>query len=123
MQDERSERLTYCELTRTDDRVAVSGEIDVASAEAIADRVCGALTGTVTVVDLRAVTFFGAAGVHLLRKIALAACAADTIVHVPFSPAVRHTMDLCGVTELPGLVLDRSDRREPDPTGEREAPP
>ncbi|RAS70039.1 anti-anti-sigma factor [Lentzea atacamensis] len=122
MRDGQSERLADCELTRADDRIAVTGEIDAANAGAIADRVCGALGGTVVVVDLRAVTFFSAAGVHLLRRIAAAARTSDTIVQVLCSSAVRHTARLCGVTELPGLVLDRSDRREPDPTGDREAP-
>jgi anti-anti-sigma factor len=109
----RSEQLDGCQLVSTDDAVVVSGEIDQVNADAVAERLCAAITGSITVVDLGAVTFFSAAGVHLLAAVGAAARTADAIVHVTCSAPVWRIVDLCGAAELAGLVLDRL----PDPAG------
>jgi anti-anti-sigma factor len=104
----RSESLAGCMVTWSDAQVALSGEIDELNADTVADRLCAGLAGPVMVVDLTAVRFFSAAGVRMLAKLGVAASGVDAIAHVTCSSAVWRIMDVCGGTDLPGLVLDRT---------------
>ncbi|WP_433040956.1 hypothetical protein [Dactylosporangium sp. CS-033363] len=119
----RSERLDGCELVWTDDRIAVVGVVDQVNAGAVAGRLCAAVAGVVTVIDLGGVTFFSAAGMHVLEAVAAAAAAADAIVQVSCSVAVWEIAEVCGATDLPGLVLDRYPRADPDEVEGRGAKP
>lgn len=112
----RSELLAGCTVTWSDGRVTLAGDIDELNADDIAERVCAGVANPsrVSDLDLTAVTFFSAAGVRLLAKVAAAACMADAIVHVTCSPTVWRIADLCGGTELPGLVLDQVGNQDPD---------
>lgn len=101
----RSERLAGCGLTWLGDGVLVAGEIDHGNADILADRLCVAIADTVRLVDLTAVTFFGAAGIRLLVSIAAAARNAGVTVRVNCSPVVRRVIGLCGVIEIAGLAL------------------
>lgn len=103
----RSESLHGCELVWTDEKVAVSGSIDQVNAGSVGEHVCAAIGGAVTVIDLSQVTFFSAAGLHLLEAVSAAAGSADAIVHVECSDAVWQILNVCEATDLPGLVLDR----------------
>ncbi|WP_430781543.1 STAS domain-containing protein [Actinoplanes sp. G11-F43] len=110
----RSETLDGCELVWADGEITVDGAIDQANAGTITERLCAAIiTGAVTLVDFSRVTFFSAAGLHLLEAVAVAARAADAIVRVRCSAPVWLILDLCETAELPGLVLDR----HPEPDG------
>lgn len=104
----RSELLSGCTVTWADGQVTLAGDIDELNADTIADRLSRSFANaaTVSTLDLTGVLFFSAAGVRMLAKVAAAACMADTIVHVTCSPTVWRIADLCGGTELPGLVLD-----------------
>ncbi|XVV12577.1 STAS domain-containing protein [Actinoplanes sp. CA-131856] len=111
----RSETLDGCALAWTDNEVVVSGAIDQANATTVTDRLGAAITtAAVTLVDFSEVTFFSAAGLHLLEAVAAAARSADAIVRVTCSVPVWLILDLCETTELPGLVLDRAPEAEPD---------
>src|SRR5262245_16390192 len=94
----RSELLAGCTVTWADGQVFLAGDSDELNADIIAERVCAGIgrQATVSALDLRAVSFFSAAGVRLLAKIAAAACMADAIVHVTCSPTVWRIADLCG---------------------------
>jgi anti-anti-sigma factor len=114
----RSEPLAGCTISWSDGQVTLAGDIDELNADTIAERVCGgvASAATISALDLTGVTFFSAAGVRLLAKVAAAACMADAIVHVTCSPTVWRIADLCGGTEFPGLVLDEIRHGDPDAT-------
>ncbi|MBM2619399.1 hypothetical protein JIG36_27985 [Actinoplanes sp. LDG1-06] len=101
----------------TNEKIAVSGSIDQANAGPVADRLCAAIIGAITIVDLGRVTFFSAAGLHMIESVAAAARAADAIAQVTCSGPVWQVLDLCEATDLPGLVLDRSPRTAAETDG------
>jgi anti-anti-sigma factor len=103
----RSETVARCELSWSDGRLAVAGEIDAANAGAIADRMHAAITTDVRVIDLSEVTFFSAAGVRMLLAAGASARMLDSVVLVPCPPPVWMILDLCDLPAISGLSLER----------------
>jgi anti-sigma B factor antagonist len=79
-------------------RCAVTGEVDVLTAPALRAQLMSA--GDVhcrdVVVDLTAVTFFAAAGLHVLDDVRHAHRGARELLVVGASPQVDRVFDLCG---------------------------
>jgi len=111
--EQQTEVLTGCEVVWSVGCLTVSGEIDLANASVIEQRI-RALLGTGNIlVDCRAVTFLDVAGFRMLTRVGVAAIAADTIVRLRCSPRVLEMLQLCGVREIPGVVLDRDNHDGP----------
>jgi anti-anti-sigma factor len=119
----RSELLAGCKVGWSDGRITLSGDIDELNADTVAERIRTGIANatTVPVLDLTGVTFFSAAGVRLLMAVAAAARAADVVVRVTCSPTVWRIADLCGGTDVPGLVLDKADSHDPEATPDQGA--
>jgi anti-anti-sigma factor len=117
--DRRSEVLAFCELAWSDHGLVVTGEIDAANADALAERVRDLIADGGTVIDLAAVGFFGVAGARMLLSAGSFAHGTDRIVHVICSPAVWRVLYLCGMTDIPGLVLDCSTPFAGNTSGEK----
>ena len=56
--------------------------------------------------DCRDVTFLDVGGLRMLARVGAAATAAGAVVRLRCSPAVTETLSVCGLREIPGLVLD-----------------
>jgi anti-anti-sigma factor len=82
--------------------VVVSGEVDMATADAMYQAVTRAPARRVTL-DLRRVTFFDSAAIHALVKITQKY--ASGLAVVP-SPQVRRVLDISGLGDQPWLVAD-----------------
>jgi anti-anti-sigma factor len=108
-----SEELTGGEVVWSAGCITVSGEIDSANARVIGRRMVALLIPGSIVVDCREVTFLDAAGLRMFADLGRAAIDVGAVVHLQSSPAVTETIKLCGVQELPGLVLDRDDADGP----------
>nr|WP_296065374.1 STAS domain-containing protein [uncultured Actinoplanes sp.] len=91
----------------------MSGEIDAATAPVIEQRVRGLLSAGDVVVDCRAVTFLDVAGLRMFARIGDAAVTTGAVMRLLCSPAVIETFDVCGVRELPGVVLNPDDHDSP----------
>jgi anti-anti-sigma factor len=104
--EQQTEVLTGCEVVWSVGCLTVSGEIDLANAPVIEQRIRALLGMGNILVDCRAVTFLDVAGFRMLTRVGVAAIAADTIVRLRGSPRVLETLQLCGVREIPGVVLD-----------------
>jgi len=111
--EQRSEDSTGCEVGWSAECVAVSGEIDSANAPVIEQRIRGILSAGDVVVDCRAVTFLDVAGLRMLARMGDAAVALGAVVRLHCSPAVTETLNVCGVRELPGVVLNPDDHDSP----------
>jgi anti-anti-sigma factor len=82
-------------------RLAVAGELDVATVDQLTQVATGALRLPVDVfvLDFGAVSFCGAAGVGALIKIhRIARQAAISLVLIRVQPRVRHVLDIVGVS-------------------------
>ncbi|WP_143175369.1 STAS domain-containing protein [Cryptosporangium aurantiacum] len=110
----RSESLVRCDLTRSGECLAITGEIDEANASALADRIGAALADRITLLDLRGVTFFSAAGVRMLLLVGPAVGVTDSGLRVRCSTAVWRIVALCGVAEVSGLLFEPSTRAGTD---------
>ena len=88
-------------------------EIHLANAPVIEQRIRALLGMGNILVDCRAVTFLDVAGFRMFTRVGVAAIAADTIVCLRCSPRVLETLQLCGVREIPGVVLDRDNHDGP----------
>jgi anti-anti-sigma factor len=108
-----SDDAVVCEVVCSDGRITVSGEIDIANATVIGRRLRALLTPGTVLVDCRAVSFIDVAGLRMFAELGGAARAAGAVVRVLCSPAMTETFDLCGLRELPGLMLDRDDHDSP----------
>jgi anti-anti-sigma factor len=111
--EQRTEVLTGCEVVWSVGCLTVSGEIDLANAPVIEQRIRALLGMGDIIVDCRAVTFSDVAGFRMLTRVGVAAIAADTVVRLRCSPGVLETLQLCGVREIPGVVLDRDNHDGP----------
>ncbi|MDI6105908.1 STAS domain-containing protein [Actinoplanes sp. NEAU-A12] len=103
--ERQSEVLGGCELVWASAEVRLGGEIDSANVSLVEQRVLPLISGPVTVIDCRSVTFLDAGGVRMLARFGAAALSANTVVRVRCSPWMTITLELCGFEELPGLVL------------------
>jgi anti-anti-sigma factor len=112
--ERRSEDTTGGEVVWSAGRITVSGEIDFANATMIGRQLRDLLAPGSVVVDCRAVTFLDVAGLRMLAGLGAAAIDAGTVVRLCCSPAVTKTMNLCGLRELRGLILDRDDHDRPE---------
>jgi anti-anti-sigma factor len=97
-------------------RLCVTGDLDLATADSLSRVAIGALglPGRVLVLDLHGVTFCDAAGVNALLRIHRAG--SDTgsrLVLTGIQPAVRHVLDLVGLSR----TLPIADPRPVRPTG------
>jgi anti-anti-sigma factor len=104
-----SEQLAGCELAWSAGSITMSGEIDAADAPMIENVLRTLLGAGSFVVDCRAVTFIDVAGLRMIAQVGVAATAVGAVVGLHCSPAVTETLNLCGLHELPGLVLTRDD--------------
>ena len=95
------------------DAITVSGAVDAANATAIGRRMRALLTPGDVVADCRAVTFIDVAGCRMLAELGLAALAVGAVVCLRCSPAVTRALDVCGIRDLPGVVIDRDDTTGP----------
>jgi anti-anti-sigma factor len=111
--DRRSEDATGCQVGWPARCFTVSGEIDSVNAPMIEGRIRAFLSAGDVVVDCRAVTFLDVAGLRMLARTGVAAIAAGAVVRLQCSPAVTETLDVCGMRELPGVVLDLDDDDSP----------
>ena len=107
--ERQSEVLTGCEVVWSVGCLTISGEIDLANAPMIGQRIRALMGVEHVVVDCRAVTFLDVAGLRMFHRMGAAAVAADTVVRLRYSPVVTETLTLCGVREIPGVVLDQDD--------------
>jgi stage II sporulation protein AA (anti-sigma F factor antagonist) len=82
--------------------VVVTGEVDMATADAMYQAVTREPAQRVTL-DLRRVTFFDSAAIHALVR--LTQRYADALAVVP-SPQVRRVLDISGLGEQSWLVAD-----------------
>ena len=100
---------TRCEESRTVVRFSVAGEVDIATSRRLADALRQAIAlasaDRPLTVDLRDVTFLGAAGLRVLVT-AQAACAAEDIrmLVVADHAAVLRPITVSGVAELLTVV-------------------
>jgi anti-anti-sigma factor len=85
--------------------VVVSGEVDMSTADAMAQAATANRTGSATI-DLRAVTFFDSAAIHALIRLAERFPGGFEVIP---SPQVRRVLDISGLSTQPWLV-------EGDPT-------
>src|SRR3954469_1470441 len=104
--ERRSEDVTGREVVWSGGCITVSGDIDSANAPVIEQQMCALLGAGSVVVDCRAVTFLAVAGLRMLAQLGVAAIAVGAVVHLRCSRCVTETFSLCGMRELPGLVLD-----------------
>jgi anti-anti-sigma factor len=111
-----SEDAIDCEVVCSTGCITVSGEIDIANATVIGRRLRAHLTPRNVVVDCRAVSFLDVAGFRMFAQLGIEAIAAGAVVCVRCSPAMTETLNLCGMRDLPGLVLDRDDHDSPGDT-------
>jgi len=93
-------------MIQTPGQITVVGEVDATASAAVLECARHVLTAPVTVVDLVQVSFFGVAGVRLLYQLGALAECADTIVQVRCSVEVAMTLQLCSMTDMPGVVLE-----------------
>lgn len=105
---------TRCGLTRSGHCLEVSGEIDESNADDLGSDLETGLTEGVTLVDLTAVTFFGAAGIRTLLRLGPVATRLGLVVRVRCSAQVRQVLDVCAITTVAGLVLEPPSTRFPD---------
>lgn len=82
-------------------RVVVSGEVDMATADALVQAATREDAKTITL-DLRAVTFFDSAAIHAV--IGLANRHPDALTVVP-SQQVRRVLEIAGLGDQPWLRL------------------
>jgi stage II sporulation protein AA (anti-sigma F factor antagonist) len=82
--------------------VVVSGEVDMATADAMYQAAAREQAQQVTL-DLTEVTFFDSAAIHALVR--LAELLPDRLVAVP-SPQVRRVLDIAGLGEQPWLAAE-----------------
>lgn len=111
--ERQSEFLTGCEVVWSTGSITISGEIDVANAPALGQRMRALVRTGQLVVDCRSVTFLDIAGLRMLAEVGVAALAAGVTVCLRCSPVVTELMDLCGVRELPGVALEQDGRDSP----------
>jgi len=102
----QSEVLAGCEVVWTPGLITLSGEIDVANAPALEQRMRALVGPEELVLDCRSVTFLDVAGFRMLAEVGLMAMAAGTTVCLQCSPVVTEMLNLCGVRELPGVALE-----------------
>ncbi|OJF11200.1 STAS domain-containing protein [Couchioplanes caeruleus] len=121
--ERQSEVVAGCEVVWSAGELAVSGEIDVANAAVIGQRIYALVGAPVMTVDCTAVTFLDVAGLRMLLRLGAAAAAKGTILLLHCSPAVWDTFGLCQVWDAPGLVIEPGtvlDRPDPDRPGSPE---
>ncbi|GAA3392522.1 STAS domain-containing protein [Cryptosporangium minutisporangium] len=106
-----SGNLSRCDLTRTGACLAIAGEIDEDSASPLVERAAAAIGGGVTRLDLSGVTFFSAAGVRVLVLLGGSAEAEHVVVRVTCSMIVWRILELCGIRQVTGLLLEPPTRR------------
>jgi anti-anti-sigma factor len=111
--ERQSEVLTGCEVVRPAGCTTGSGEIDLANAPMPGQRIATLLGMGDLILDCRPVAFLDAAGLHLLAEGGVVAITAGVAVCLRCSPEVTETLNLCGVRELPGIVLDRDSHDSP----------
>jgi anti-anti-sigma factor len=97
--------------------VAVSGEVDLASAEVLRDRLHGVLRDeapTMLGVDLAGVTFLDCAGISALVAVRNAAVRTRCEMRVTHAqPIVRRVLDLTGLLDVFTAPIDRPQPRRP----------
>ena len=111
--ERRPEDSTGCEVAWSVGYITVSGEIDAANAAVIERRIRALINAGDVVVDCSAVTFLDVAGLRVLARTGVAAIDAGVVVRLRCSPAVTETLEVCGMRELPGVVLDLDDDDTP----------
>ena len=105
--ERQSEVLADCEVVWSVGRIEVSGAIDVANAPVLGERMRALVGDGELVVDCRSVTFLDVAGFRMLAEVGAAALARGATVCLQCSPVVTEMLNLCGVRELPGVVLEQ----------------
>jgi anti-anti-sigma factor len=94
-------RLTTVRATRTATVVVVAGEVDLVTAPRLAALLEPRLASTLPtlVIDLTAVTFLGAAGLHVLANAHQRASLAGRTLRVITGPScVNRTLDITGLS-------------------------
>lgn len=83
----------------------IAGEIDMANAAAVRDRVIAEIRAGVVHLDLSAVRFFGVAGMDTLLDGHAVLHSQGKTLRLTCPPVVVRMMHICGLTELEGLTV------------------
>jgi anti-anti-sigma factor len=98
-------------------RVAVSGEVDLATADVLRDSLLGVLrdeTPTMLGVDFAGVTFLDCAGISALVAVRNAAARTGRQLRITHAqPIVRRVLDLTGLLDVFTAPIDRPQPRSP----------
>jgi anti-anti-sigma factor len=111
--EQQSEILAGCEVVWSPGVITMSGVIDMANAPAIERHMRGLIRSGDLVVDCRSITFLDVAGFRLLAQVGVMAMAAGATVCLQCSQVVTEMLTLCGVREIPGVVLKHEDHDRP----------
>jgi anti-anti-sigma factor len=85
----------------------LSGDIDENNWESVADRITDQVRSGAERLDLTGVTHFGAAGVRAVL-VARESLPDGAMLELRCGPAVHRVMRVCGLDDMPGLVVTRS---------------
>jgi anti-anti-sigma factor len=110
---QQSEMLAGCEVAWSPGLITMSGVIDMANASAIERHMRGLIHSGDLVVDCRSITFLDVAGSRLLAEVGVMAIAAGATVCLQCSQVVTEMLNLCGVREIPGVVLKHENHDRP----------
>jgi anti-anti-sigma factor len=96
--------VPWCALHRDGPRLELAGEIDHDNATTVAARMVAEVRSGARCLDLRRVTFLGAAGVRALLQ---ARAAVDDGRHLELicSPAIFRVLAICRIPDAAGLVV------------------
>jgi anti-anti-sigma factor len=111
--EQQSEILAGCEVVSSSGVITMSGVIDMANASAIERHMRGLIRSGDLVVDCRSITFLDVAGSRLLAEVGVMAMAAGATVCLQCSQVVTEMLTLCGVREIPGVVLEHESHNRP----------
>jgi anti-sigma B factor antagonist len=97
-------------IDRTDDALALEGEIDLAVADQLDGAVRQALDDGITVLDLSQVTFLDSTGLRIILSASRALNSSGPLVLRRPSNVVRRVLDVAIPGGAPGLVIDDDGR-------------
>jgi anti-anti-sigma factor len=90
----------------------LGGEIDVANAEAVRDRLVAEVCSGVDHVDLSGVDFYGVSGLEALLDAHALLRSHGGILHLTCPPIVVRLLQVCGLVELEGLIVTTVEKPE-----------
>jgi anti-anti-sigma factor len=109
---------SLCTIRRDGPVLRLIGDIEQANWQDVADRIAAEIRAGAVRLDLTQVRFFGAAGVRALMK-GCEARPGDVILQLSCAPVVFRALQICGLLNISGLVVEARAGGQAPPEAER----